>query len=266
MGLVETEAIILRTYNLSEADKITVCLTREAGLVRGVAHGARRLKSRFGAGLEPFTHVNLTYFEKEGRELVTLKQAEIVRSHFEWAARSEALGVLSYFVELALEFAPPHEADERLFRVLRACLEATAGQPEALQGVSVYYELWMLKIAGFLPESRRCAGCSVGLRAAQGRVYATHEGGFRCEACRREGDNPFEAEAYAHLSRMQAEGPARWAEGFGGLPKPSRQRLSELSRRLLRRALEKDLKGPAPLGLSAGAHTLPALKAEPGAL
>lgn len=246
MGLVETEAIILRTYNLSEADKITVCLTRGAGLVRGVARGARRLKSRFGAGLEPFTHVNLTYFEKEGRELVTLKAAEIVRSHFEWAARSEALGVLSYFVELATEFAPPHEADERLFRVLRACLEAAASKPSALQGVTGYYELWMLKIAGFLPETRRCAGCGRGLPG--GRVYATPEGGFRCEGCRREGDYLFEAEAFGRLSQMQSEGPAQWAEGFEALPKPSRQGLSEFSRRLLRRALEKDLKGPAALG------------------
>jgi DNA repair protein RecO (recombination protein O) len=266
MGLVETEAIILRTYNLSEADKITVCLTRKAGLVRGVARGARRLKSRFGAGLEPFTHVNLSYFEKEGRELVTLKQAEIVRSHFEWAARSEALGVLSYFVELATEFAPPHEADERLFRVVRACLEASASGPSALQGVSVYYELWMLRIAGFLPELRRCGGCGRDLRAGFGRLYATFDGGFRCEACRREGDYPFEAEAYAHLSRMQADGPAHWAEGFGGLSKPTRQRLTEFARRLVRRALEKDLKGPSMPDPFGGALAASGLKPDSGAL
>ena len=266
MGLVDTEAIILRTYNLSEADKIAVCLTRKTGLVRGVARGARRLKSRFGAGLEPFTHVNLTYFEKEGRELVTLKQTEIVRSHFEWAARSEALGVLSYLVELAFEFAPPHEADERLFRVVRACLEAAAAKPEALRGVSVYYELWMLKIAGFLPELRRCGGCGRAFEALPGRAYATFDGGFRCEACRREGDYPFEPEAYAQMSRMQSEGPARWAETFEGLQRPARQRLSELTRRLLRRALEKDLKGPSTLSALAGAPTTPSAKPEPGAL
>ncbi len=61
MGLVETEAFVLRTYRLAEADKIVVCLTRDAGVVRGVARGARRLKSRFGAGLEPCTLVSLSF-------------------------------------------------------------------------------------------------------------------------------------------------------------------------------------------------------------
>ena len=78
MGLVETEAIILRTYNLAEADKIVICLTRKAGVVRGVARGSRRLKSRFGAGLEPVTLVSLSYHEKERSELVALRQAEII--------------------------------------------------------------------------------------------------------------------------------------------------------------------------------------------
>lgn len=253
MGLVETEAIVLRTYKLSEADKIAVCLTRGAGVVRGVARGARRLKSRFGAGLEPFTHVNLTYFEKEGRELVTLKGAEIVRSHFAWASTSESLAVLGYLCELALEFAPPHYPDERLFRMVRACLEAAAERPEALAAVAVYYELWMLRLAGFLPEPRRCGGCGRGLRGgASGKVFASPEGVWRCEGCAGAGDQVFDAEAHARVCGMQSEGPSEWAEGFGRLSAGARQSLSELLRRLLRRALEKDLKGEGAAGASAG--------------
>lgn len=251
MGLVETEAIVLRTYKLSEADKIVVCLTRGAGLVRGVARGARRLKSRFGAGLEPLTHVNLTYFEKEGRELVTLKQAEIVRSHFAWAADAEALPVLGYLCELAIEFAPPHDTDERLFRMVRACLEAAAAKPETLAAVSVYYELWMLKLAGFLPESRRCGGCGRGLPAGGGRVYATPEGVLRCQSCAGAGDYAFDPEAHARLCEMQSKGPAAWAEAFGRAGAGGRQGLLELARRLVRRALEKDLRGRVSAGAAA---------------
>src|SRR5262245_29699953 len=59
MGLVNTDAVVLRTYNLAEADRIVLFLTRRAGLVRAVARGARRMKSRFGAALEPFTFVRL---------------------------------------------------------------------------------------------------------------------------------------------------------------------------------------------------------------
>src|SRR5256886_4946279 len=65
MGIVETQAIVIQTFKLADADKIAVCMTEKAGLIRGVAHGARRLKSRFGASLEPFTLIRLTYFEKE---------------------------------------------------------------------------------------------------------------------------------------------------------------------------------------------------------
>ena len=59
MPLIETESIILKTYNLAEADKIVLFLTRDHGVLRGVAKGAKRLKSRFGSGLEPFSIVML---------------------------------------------------------------------------------------------------------------------------------------------------------------------------------------------------------------
>src|SRR5919199_637171 len=79
MPLRETEAFMLRTYTLKEADKICVFLSRDAGKLRGVAHGARRLKSRYGASLEPFTEVAISYFQKEHRELVSISNCEIIR-------------------------------------------------------------------------------------------------------------------------------------------------------------------------------------------
>src|SRR5215210_2858887 len=130
MGLNETEAFVLRTYKLAEADKIVVLLTRRAGLLRGVARGARRLKSKFGASLELFTHISLTYHEKEGRELVSISQADIIRSHFHLAGHADAIQALDYFSELLLEFAPPHEPDEKLFRMVSACLEVLNAKPE----------------------------------------------------------------------------------------------------------------------------------------
>ena len=75
MGIVETQAVVIQTFKLADADKIAVCMTEKSGLIRGVAHGARRLKSKFGASLEPFTLIRLTYFEKESRELVTIKES-----------------------------------------------------------------------------------------------------------------------------------------------------------------------------------------------
>ena len=87
MALITTDAIVLRTYNLAEADRIVLCLTRSAGLVRAVAKGARRMKSRFGAALEPFTLIKLAFYEKENRELVSMSQAEILKSRFDLASQ-----------------------------------------------------------------------------------------------------------------------------------------------------------------------------------
>src|SRR5262249_62007070 len=81
MPLHKTEAFVLRTYALKEADKICVFLTRDHGKLRGVAHGARKLRSRFGSALEPFTEVALTYYQKEARELVSISTCDILRSH-----------------------------------------------------------------------------------------------------------------------------------------------------------------------------------------
>ena len=117
MALLETEAIVLRTYNFGEADKIVVCLTRTAGLIRGVAKGCRKLKSRFGAALEPFTVARLTYYHKENQELVSLNHAEIVKSHFDLSSHAEMLTGLAYMGDLVVEFSPPYEPNEKLFRM-----------------------------------------------------------------------------------------------------------------------------------------------------
>src|ERR671927_1755223 len=100
MPVYESEALILRTYKLGEADRIVVFLTRDRGKKRGVAKGARRPRSKFGAALEPLTEVKVAYFEKETRELVGLNYAETVHSPLALQASPDALGYVGYFAEL----------------------------------------------------------------------------------------------------------------------------------------------------------------------
>ena len=80
MPLLESDAIILKTYPLGEADRIVAFFSREHGKVRGVANGARKMKNRFGASLEPLTHARIQFFEKENRDLVRIQSAEILDS------------------------------------------------------------------------------------------------------------------------------------------------------------------------------------------
>jgi len=244
MGLVETEAIVLHTFKLAEADKIAVCMTEKAGLVRGVARGARRLKSKFGASLEPFTLINLTYFEKEARELVTIKNTEILRSYFGAAESSEVVASMGYLVELVKEFATPHLADERLFRMLRACVESLASTPHNAQAIFAYCELWILRLTGFLPDSKVCGGCRGHLkdRISSG-AYITPEGIVWCAECYRGGGRFLSEEVYELLSSIRVLRPASWSEAYSETPAPGQQIASSISRGLIKRVLEKDIRG-----------------------
>ncbi len=243
MGLVDTEAIILRTYKLAEADKIVLCLTQKAGLVRGVARGARRLKSRFGASLEPFTHVALAYFEKEGRELVALKQAEILRSHFGLSGSAETVAALEYLAELALEFSPPGEPDERMFRMVKACLDAISQKPSNLSAVVRYYELWTLRLAGFLPDLRTCSNCRRRLKKEGETVYLNPESALLCGRCTDEVGLRFNGNAHAQMCSMQEATPLRWAQTLLDNAPAIDLEISKLTRRLITSALERSPRG-----------------------
>lgn len=240
MGLVETEAIVLHTHKLADADKIVVSLTEKSGLVRGVAKGARRLKSRFGASLEPFTLINLTFFEKETRELVTIKSAEIIRSYFGAAGDSDTVAALEQLVELVREFAPPHQADERLFRMLRACIEALASGADH-PPIFTYCELWVLRLTGFLPDMRICGGCGRSLRDPAAReIYMTQEGLLWCDACRGAGARLLKREVYELLNAARVLKPSEWAAEYSAQTKDARHSATEIARGLVRRALEAE--------------------------
>ena len=125
MPLYKTEALILRTYKLGEADRIVVFLTRDRGKKRGVANGARRPRSQFAGALEPFTRVGLTYYEREHRDLVRLSYAEPQCSPLR-ASRPDALPHVGYFAELMDEWAQEGDPNERLFRLGSSTLDALA--------------------------------------------------------------------------------------------------------------------------------------------
>jgi DNA repair protein RecO (recombination protein O) len=241
MGIVETQAVVLQTYQLADADKIVLCMTEKAGLVRGVARGARRLKSKFGASLEPFTLIHLTFFEKETRELVTIRGAEIIKSYFDAAGNAQAFEGLVYLLELVKEFALPHQADEKLFKMLRACVDFLAQNPSKANAVSAYSELWTLKLTGFLPEFKSCGYCRMSLdETYSGQRHISYEGVLWCQACTEGRAQPLGDDAYKLLSSTRRSGPHQWAQNYAGALEESRRVVSEIARRLVRRALERE--------------------------
>jgi len=238
MNAVTTEAIVLRSYNLAEADRIVLCFTRTAGLIRGVAKGARRMKSRFGAALEPFTLVNLEFREKENRELVTITGVEIIKSHFDLAADVECTEALGYMAELVNEFAPPHEANEKLFRMVAACLEALSAAPQTSKIVLRYFEVWILRLAGSFPDVSACAVCGSVLTPTQ-PVYLDFESAVRCANCSRGVGTRLIPSVQQVLISSQRLSPSDFASTYQSTFSQTDAEVGEFTHRLIVRALER---------------------------
>jgi len=237
MAVFETEALILRSYNLAEADKIVVCLSRSAGLIRGVAKGCRKLKNRFGAALEPFTFVNLTYYEKENRELVSFRQVEILKSRFNLSSNAPILTGFAYMGDLLIDFSPPHQANDNLFRMALACFDAASETPDDLDAVLRYFEVWLLKLEGFLPDLRVCANCQ---RAFEDEViYLGTDLSLRCSQCSNAGGGAVSKRLRSHLRTAEKLSPAKFAEAARDVGKETKREMAELTFQIIGRVLER---------------------------
>jgi len=147
-----SEAIVLRTYPLREADLIVSFLSRDLGKLRGVARRARKPNSRFGSGLERLSYVRMEYFHKENRDLDTLDACELIRSRFNLASGFETSVALDFFAEIADQLLPAGEPNEKFFRLLLAVTDflVSAGKPGLWLSVN-YFTLWSVRLAGILP-------------------------------------------------------------------------------------------------------------------
>ena len=184
MPLRETEAIVLRTYRLAEADKIASLFTRQWGRLRAVANGARRTKSRFGAALEPLSHVRVFIFEREGRDLLRLDSAELVESFFDMQRDYRVQLAAQYMAEVAERMIPEREVNERLFRLFLAVLRSLKSSGEVTRPL-LYFDYWLLRLAGFLPDLDHCHACGRTLDP-EGGYYGAGAEGLLCGACRNE--------------------------------------------------------------------------------
>lgn len=158
MPIDQSEAIVLRSFNVGEQDKIVVFFSRDKGLLKGIAKGARKFGNRFGSSLEPMSLVKIFYYEKERKDLVTVSQCDLIESFFEVPKDYKTTCTLSYFVELIEEFFPPRAKEDMLFRLFLSTLQAIKEEGD-LDLLSRYFEAWFLQINGLLPDFRRCKRC-----------------------------------------------------------------------------------------------------------
>jgi DNA repair protein RecO (recombination protein O) len=157
MALKESEAIVLRAYPLRESDLLVTLFTRTEGKVKGVARAAKKSKRRFGGALEPLTYVRAFYDDREGQELARLDSCEVIESPMASEVTYERSVGLAHVAELLDQLMPDREASDAVFRLSLAVIAELRGP--ALWMPLTYFELWMTRLMGFLPELTECVVC-----------------------------------------------------------------------------------------------------------
>lgn len=247
MPVLTSEAVVLRTWPVHEADLIVSLFTREYGKVRGVAKSAAKSRKRFGGALEPMTLARAWLVERPRQELVRLDQLEIIRSPLSAAIDQPRLAVLSFFTEVLEEALPEHDPQETVFRLIASVLEhSMAVRSDTIQPWMplTYFSLWMTRLMGLLPDIAHCTVCGEPLHP--GEVYFnSHADGLFCPLHRAANPVLLSAESWQTAMRMLRSPASAFAE------EPwSRRRAQDLRRfavHVLERHLERKLRSAEAL-------------------
>ncbi|MEP6787877.1 MAG: DNA repair protein RecO, partial [Acidobacteriota bacterium] len=236
------------SYNLAEADRIVVLLTHDHGVVRGVAKGAKRLKSRFGSGLEPFSIVRAEYFQKDSSELVSIQKIDLIQSNFTAASNPDFLQKFSYLGDLLITMSPPHDPNETLYRMVKACIETAASDPETLLSTGVYFELWLVRLAGYLPDWSKCDEC--------GRMFDDVEGAsvrsnfhLVCSECRKSSGRVMDRPGREIAAAARRLSPYEFAKFTRGKDKDLNY-LSTILKQLISQSIGREVMGETSLAIS----------------
>jgi DNA repair protein RecO (recombination protein O) len=196
MTLVRDQGVVLRTYRLGEADRIIVFLTERHGKVRAVAKGVRRTASKFGARLEPLTHVSLILWQGRG-DLDIVNQVEVVDSFRVIREDLDRMAKGFSLLEVADQVAQERHADQRLYEMLVGALRALADLSLDATLLAPAFFLKALVLEGAGPILDSCASCGESADAVELVAFDLMEGGTLCRRCRR--GRPVSPEALALL-------------------------------------------------------------------
>jgi len=188
---------VLRSMKLGEADKIVTIMTQGAGKVRGVAKGIRKTTSRFGARLEPFTHVNLMLYRGRG-SLDTITQAEIIAPHRAIRDDLALFAAGETMLEAVDRVAEEHERNVRLVLLLLSGLRALETKPADPAAVAESFMLKLLSVSGFHPSLTACAVCG----STDVQLFSAGLGGAVCVGDAEPGAGHVSTAALAYMATL----------------------------------------------------------------
>jgi DNA repair protein RecO (recombination protein O) len=247
MSVLTSEAVVLRTWPVHEADLIVCFFTRDYGKVRGVAKSALKSRKRFGGALEPMTVARAWFAERPPQELVRLDRLEILRSPLSAPVDHARMAVLSFFAEVLDEALPEHDPQETVFRLLLAVLDQTTVEQPWMP--LTFFSLWMTRLMGLLPDIAHCTVCREALTAGQTSFNTLGDGLF-CPAHRNGSSSELSADSW-QLAIKMLKSPV---SVFADEPWPRRraQDLRRFTVQALERHLERKLRSAEALARLGG--------------
>src|SRR5579871_646785 len=232
----QSEALILRTYPFHEADLLVTFFTRAEGKIRGVAKAAKKSKRRFGGALEPLTHVTAHWEEKEKQELVRLDSCDIISSPLATEVTYPRLVALSYVAEVIDQLLPDREPSDDIFRLTLAVVHHL--KAEAIWMPLTYFDLWIVRLIGLLPDLNACVMCGSILNGSRAYFHPLADGLLCAD------DKRLASTEISEESRIAAAGMFRAPiDSFADSPWP-RQKCADLRKFLgqrIERHIEKKL-------------------------
>lgn len=174
MPLKQSEAIVLRTYPFRESDLLVALFTRNEGKIRGTARAAKKSRRRFGGALEPLTYVKVTWEDRERQELSRLDACEVLDSPLTTEVSYPRVVALGHVAELLDELLPDREASDAVFRLAVTVIKQLRGTNIWL--AVTYFELWMARLMGYLPDLGECISCGRSLDGGRAFFHALADG------------------------------------------------------------------------------------------
>ena len=181
MPLIKTVAITLKSLKWGDADRIVTFYAKDLGKIRGVGRGARRLKSRMGAALEPLSICDLNLFEKSGDSLYRVSQVDLIEPFRHFRENLTMMAAAARMTNVVAAVTPDGDPDPQLFETLEQGLYSLQSSDDPAL-TALLFQIRLLGLIGFRPQTDHCAACGK-TRVIQEPQFSPASGGLVCATC-----------------------------------------------------------------------------------
>ena len=178
----KTEAIVLRSIDYGESDRIVTFYTSDFGKVKGIAKGARRSKKRFANVLELFSRISILFSRRNHDSLALIEEGSVIDSYSQIRNDLHKTLFASYMMDVTDHFTVENKQNAELFSLVQDFLELMA-QGNASEDMVRFFEIRLLKLAGYEPVLDRCIACKTPVVEGDHYHFSVRDGGLKCGVC-----------------------------------------------------------------------------------